>query len=77
MTQSDPRASRATGLARKIIAATAEEENSSVVLVAMAQAIAATLAATGDLQRPGGIEKAVLAVDYALRAIAVRERVSQ
>lgn len=70
----DPRAARATELAQKIIAATEGEDHASVVLVAMAQAIAATLAATGDLQRPGGIEKAMLAIDYALRSIAARER---
>lgn len=72
----DPRASRVSALTQKIIAATAEEENASVIMVAMAQAMAASLAATGDLQRPGGILRAVQAVNDALRAIAERERSS-
>jgi hypothetical protein len=66
----DPRSARVNTLARKILDSTDGEESISVVLVAMAQAMAATLAATGDLQRPGGIEKAMRAVDYALREIA-------
>ena len=70
----DPRAARATELAQKIIAATDGEDHASVVLVAMAQAIAAALAATGDLQRTGGVQQAVRCVEQALRAIAERER---